>query len=243
MLTSTSCPDAALLQLFSEGRLAVAVMDELAEHVQSCSTCVQSLHDLSSSDVLAASLRDLHASGSLPRFDRVSAIVERLRQAADASEETSSPGQRTNASDGRLEATTEEMLRLLAPARSAEELGRLGGHRVLAMLGVGGMGAVFRAEDETLRRPVALKVMLPNLAAIPEARRRFLREARAMAAVTHDHIVAVFGVGEESGTPYLAMPLLEGESLETRLRHDPIMAVGEVVRLGRQVALGKATAG
>ncbi len=242
MLASTSCPDAALLQQFSEGRLTAAMMDELAEHVQSCSPCVQSLHHLTSSDVLAASLRDLHAAGSLPRFDRASAFVEQLKQAADAGRVTLPPEQGTTSSDGRFDLPTEEILRLLAPAQSSEELGRLGGHRVLAVLGVGGMGAVFRAEDETLRRPVALKVMLPTLAAIPEARRRFLREARAMAAVTHDHIVSVFGVGEESGTPYMAMPLLEGESLESRLLRDPVMAVGEVVRLGRQMALGLAAA-
>src|SRR5262249_58904059 len=90
--------------------------------------------------------------------------------------------------------------------------------RALGRRGAGGMGAVFQAEDPSLRRIVALKVMRPDVAADPTARARFLREARATAAVEHDHIVHIFQVNEENGIPYLTMPLLRGESLSARLK-------------------------
>src|SRR5207302_159664 len=85
---------------------------------------------------------------------------------------------------------------MLAPPQGPGELGRLGAYRVLAVLGGGGMGMVFQAEDTTLRRPVALKVMRPTLAASPTARQRFLREAQSAAAVRHDHIVTIHQAGE-----------------------------------------------
>src|SRR5437867_83181 len=102
----------------------------------------------------------------------------------------------------------EELLQFLAPAEGPDELGRLGPYRILAVLGHGGMGVVYKAEDVQLERLVALKAMLPGLAASSANRQRFLREARAAAKIEHDHIVAIYQVGEDRGVPYLAMPLL-----------------------------------
>src|SRR4051794_23884511 len=84
----------------------------------------------------------------------------------------------------------------LAPPQSADEIGRLGAHRVLKVLGKGGMGMVFKAEDPTLQRTVALKVMLPEYAKRASAKERFTREAKAAAQLEHDNIVAIFHVGE-----------------------------------------------
>jgi serine/threonine protein kinase len=106
-----------------------------------------------------------------------------------------------------------ELLRLLSPPQAPGEIGRLGGYPVLKVLGSGGMGAVLQAEDSLLGRQVALKVMLPELAASESHRRRFLQEGKAAAAVSHDHVVPIFQVGEANGVPFLAMPLLQGESL------------------------------
>src|SRR5262249_1623362 len=105
-----------------------------------------------------------------------------------------------------------------------------------------GMGAVFHAEDVQLERPVALKVMLPALAVSASARRRFLREARAAAAVEHDRIVPIYQVGEDRGVPFLAMQLLRGESLENRLRREGALPTDEVLRIGREIAEGLAAA-
>jgi hypothetical protein len=130
----------------------------------------------------------------------------------------------------------------LAPAQAADEMGRLGHYRVLRLLGVGGMGAVFQAEDLHLRRPVALKVMLPREDDRTAGRERFLREARAAAALKHDHIVTIYHVGEDRGNPFLAMEFLEGETLAARLRRDGRLPPAEVARVGREVAEGLAAA-
>jgi WD40 repeat protein len=135
-----------------------------------------------------------------------------------------------------------DLREFLAPAEGPDEMGRLGHYRILKVLGTGGMGVVYQAEDLRLQRPVALKVMRPTLAASQSARQRFLREARAAAAIEHDHIVPIYEVGEDRGLPYLAMPLLQGESLDDRLRRQPALGVPEVLRIGREIADGLAAA-
>jgi hypothetical protein len=104
------------------------------------------------------------------------------------------------------------------------------------------MGVVFRAEDPQLGRPVALKALLPGMAAIASARERFLREARAAAALKHDHVVTIHQVGEDRGVPFLAMELLEGEPLDARLQREGGLPVAEVLRIGRETAEGLAAA-
>src|SRR5262245_45206506 len=131
----------------------------------------------------------------------------------------------------------------LAPPQAEDELGRLGPYRVLKVLGTGAMGVVFQAEDPHLRRPLALKVMRPSLAASPEFHRRFLREARLAAAIEHEHIVTVYQVGQDRGFPFLAMQLLRGGTLEDRLeRAGGRLPLAEVLRVGREIAAGLAAA-
>ncbi len=119
---------------------------------------------------------------------------------------------------------------------------RLGPYRPVRLLGRGGMGAVFLAEDTQLHRRAALKVMLPQAAIDPRSKERFLREARAAAAVRNDHVVTVYQVGEEAGVPYLAMELLRGKTLEAYLATEPAPGVATVLRLGREIATGLAAA-
>jgi serine/threonine protein kinase/DNA-directed RNA polymerase subunit RPC12/RpoP len=130
----------------------------------------------------------------------------------------------------------------LAPAQGPGELGRLGPYHVLGVLGAGGMGVVFRAQDPQLERSVALKAMLPALAASPSAKQRFLREARAAAALDDDHIVQIYQVGEDRGIPFLAMQFLKGETLDALLRRVNHLPVPEAVRIGREIAEGLAAA-
>ena len=101
--------------------------------------------------------------------------------------------------------------------RPSMRSGLVGSYRLIEKLGEGGMGTVFLAEDINLKRRVALKVMKPHVAAEQISRERFLREARAAAALDHDNIVAIHGIGEDNGIPYLAMPLLKGQTLGTLL--------------------------
>jgi phosphate transport system substrate-binding protein len=130
----------------------------------------------------------------------------------------------------------------LRPPNGAPGLGWLGPYRVDRLLGSGGMGLVFQAEDPELQRTVALKVVRPEMAHDQELRQRFLREARTMASVKSDHIVTVFQVGQDNNLPFLAMELLEGESLGDALEVTPRPSLDFVIRVGREVALGLAAA-
>jgi urea transport system substrate-binding protein len=130
----------------------------------------------------------------------------------------------------------------LAPATSPDELGWLAHYRVLRLLGRGGMGTVFLAEDTHLQRPVALKVIVPEYAGNLVARERFLREARASAALKNDHIITIYQVGQDRDVPFLAMEFLEGETLDMRLIRGGALPAGEVLRIAREVTDGLAAA-
>jgi serine/threonine protein kinase len=108
------------------------------------------------------------------------------------------------------------------------------------LLGKGGMGFVFRAEDLALLRPVALKVMNPQAYGTGDGGQRFLREARIMAAIKHDHLVTVYQAGQEGAVYYLAMELLEGETIGDFIRRTGPCGTAEVLRLGRETAQGLA---
>ncbi|HEV3255835.1 MAG TPA: serine/threonine-protein kinase, partial [Gemmataceae bacterium] len=135
-----------------------------------------------------------------------------------------------------------ELIDFLAPPQAADELGRLGGYRVLHVLGSGATGVVFVAEDLQLQRRVALKVIRPAPDAGDLVRQRFLREARAAAVIDHENIVTIYQVGEDRGVPFLAMKLLQGETLDERLKREGQLLVHEVVRIGREIAEGLAAA-
>ncbi len=122
------------------------------------------------------------------------------------------------------------------------DLGALGQYRVVQVLGKGGMGIVYLGIDTQIRRKVALKTMLPKYASSRSARERFLKEARAAGALHHDNVVVIYQVGEASGTPFIAMEHLEGESLEVHLRTHPTPPLPQVVKILREVASGLATA-
>jgi serine/threonine protein kinase len=161
-----------------------------------------------------------------------------------------SPSQRTLRGSGAAEDTAPSDPELavppdypfLAAPKGPDELGRLGAYRILKVLGTGAMGVVFQAEDPHLKRLVALKVLRPALAASAEFHRRFLREAQLAAAIDHEHIVTIYQVGEDRGVPFLAMKLLEGESLEDRLKNGGRLPLSEVLRVGREVAEGLSAA-
>jgi len=104
------------------------------------------------------------------------------------------------------------------------------------------MGLVFEAEDTDLLRPVALKVIRPELAGSAEATQRFTLEARAMAALKHDHIVTIYQVGQQRGVAFLAMEYLQGMSLSRWLDRGNKPSLDLVLRLGREIAAGLAAA-
>ena len=127
----------------------------------------------------------------------------------------------------------------LRPGVEPGEIGRLGTYRVFRLLGAGGMGKVFLAQDTVLNRDVALKVMcLPPGEDRHSWWERFLREARSLAAINHPNLVTVYQAGEDNGTVFLAMELLQGETLEALLRRDGPLETEDVFRIAEEIATG-----
>jgi hypothetical protein len=141
-----------------------------------------------------------------------------------------------------LSAQGESEPRVMADEATRQLVNQLGPYRVRRQIGRGGMGVVFEAEDQVLRRPVAIKVLDPQRGLNEAARARFLREARAAAALSHENIVAIYGVGQARGIPYLVLQYVEGESLAERLRRCKRLPIEDVVRLGTEVARGLSAA-
>jgi serine/threonine protein kinase len=208
----------------------------LEEHVLSCDRCAAALDQLYTSDELVGAMRQAgRAAVELPQGTAVQNVIDRLCKLRPP--EATVEGPTETPPGGR-----EPPHALLAPARGPDEIGRLGPYRVRKLLGQGGIGMVFLAEDVQLKRPVALKAMQPALAADAAARERFLCEAQATAALRHDHIVTIYQVGTDRDVPFLAMEFLEGLALDQWLTKGRQPTVAQVLRIGREVAAGLAAA-
>ncbi len=254
-MNSELCPSPDQLKQLLLGHLDEQQAEPLLRHLGRCAACARTADKLEIEGPLVQAVRQgipLARSAVQSVQKGLSERLERLGR-SPANDDTPSPRSATSPpTDGALPgasaATEAGNFSFLAPAQSADELGRLGSYRVLRVLGRGGMGVVFLAEDVDLQRSVALKVMLPEVADKPAARERFLREARAAAKLEHDHVVTIHQVGEDRGVPYIAMPLLKGASLEDWLRRrneshpgaPPPLA--QVLKLGREIAQGLAAA-
>jgi serine/threonine protein kinase len=256
MATISSCPDRQQLELLLLGRMPDAEAERLEEHVSQCGDCLRTVRTLRVADTLVEAVRAGARVAGTPADEADEALMARLSRLGppaagpDGGETVAEPGEAPPSADtppppgpsGRRPETTQELYDFLAPAQAPGELGRLGGYRVLKVLGQGGMGVVFAGEDVRLKRPVALKAMRPALAANAAARRRFLREAEATAAVRSDHVVTIHQVGEEGGVRFLAMEFLEGMPLDRWLHDGRQPTVAQILRIGRETALGLAAA-
>lgn len=137
--------------------------------------------------------------------------------------------------------SSEVSLEFLQPSDNPDSLGRLGDYEVVRVIGHGGMGVVFQGFDERLHRDVALKVLAHQHRQNPDARTRFLQEARAAAAITHPNIVTVHCV-HEGPVPFIAMQFVEGEALSQLLRRGCELDGTRVAEIGIQIAAALAAA-
>ena len=99
---------------------------------------------------------------------------------------------------------------------------RLGPYEILAPVGAGGMGEVYRARDTRLGRDVAVKILSSHLSSDPDLKQRFEREARAVSSLTHPNVCCLYDIGSQDGTAFIVMEYLEGETLAVRLRAGPL---------------------
>src|SRR6202140_3368850 len=118
---------------------------------------------------------------------------------------------------------------------------KLGPYEILAPIGAGGMGEVYRAKDSRLGRDVALKILPESFAREPDRLRRFEQEARAVATLNHPNILAIHDIGQHNGTPFLVSELWEGESLRAALDRGPLPQ-RKTIEYGVQIAHGLAAA-
>ncbi|APZ92600.1 serine/threonine-protein kinase [Fuerstiella marisgermanici] len=135
----------------------------------------------------------------------------------------------------------DEFRRHLLPGTRAGWLGRLGHYEIEEILGHGAFGVVAKAFDEKLHRVVAIKMLRPELATTSPPRKRFLREARTAAAITHENVVGIYAV-EEEPVPYIAMEYVPGPTLQARLNEQGPLEVQEVLRIAMQIAQGLSAA-
>lgn len=129
----------------------------------------------------------------------------------------------------------------LAPSQRPDAIGRLSHYEILAPLGKGAFGSVFKAFDTRLDRIVAVKILSPELAASGGARPRFIREAKAAASVRHEHVVDIHAVDEEP-IPYLVMECIIGQTLQQKIDRTGALPVLEILRIGYQIASGLSAA-
>jgi serine/threonine protein kinase len=229
MLAPPSCPDRVRLSGLLAGDLPADESARLAEHVDSCDGCQKALDDLTATDAVWARL----SSQVENLLDPEPGLRRALAGLGAARDTTTYVPER---------AGDEPSLDFLGPTDNPEHLGRLGPYEILDVVGRGGMGVVLKAFDPALHRLVAVKVLAPQLATSPVARKRFLREARAAAAVNHENIITIYAVDEANGVPYLVMRYVAGPSLQQRLDAEGRLALPEVLRVARQIAAGLAAA-
>jgi serine/threonine protein kinase len=221
-----SCHDVNLNVLL-DGDEACDEFRRAAGHVDVCSDCQRRLTDLSLNADDWATQRDMLRPGPEDRPE--AGLLCRYRS-------HSSPAWRRRIVD---EAAVKELL--VAPSHP-EMLGQLGRYEIERIIGAGGMGIVLKGFDTELNRPVAIKLLAPHLARVGAARQRFAREARAAAAVVHEHVVPIHNVESEQAHPFLVMQFINGESLQARVDREGPLSVAEILRIGMQTASGLAAA-
>ena len=203
------------LRLLLQDNLPKEQQAEVVDHLDGCEQCQEALEGLAADKSWWERLRDIYPSDVLKKPNR-----------------------------GPSESGLGEDLPpdFLAAAEDPAYLGGLGPFAITAVVGRGGMRVVLKAWDGALNRPVAIKVLAPQFASNGSARKRFAREARAAAAVVHEHVVSIHGVDSWKGLPYLVMAYIAGRSLQERLDQEGPLGVKEILRIGMQAAAGLAAA-
>jgi serine/threonine protein kinase len=221
MNLSTECLEASQVDSLLQGHLTPEEYEAAQEHLELCETCRARVES---------------TIGPKQWWCDVQSVL------LDSRTGSSSPRSVSPPDSARYETSTAKLLDLLGPTDDPNMLGRIGPYEIIGLLGQGGMGAVFKGFDRSLHRFVAIKMLLPHLAASGAARKRFAREGQAVAAVVDDHVMAIHCVDEWQCVPYLVMTYSRGVSLQKRLSDHGPLETREILRIGMQAAKGLAAA-
>jgi serine/threonine protein kinase len=258
----TSCRGDEQWREFLQRTITPEEERECLRHLDRCLSCCRRLEALAAEPEEWAEVpKWLDADRALPRSEQgAPTFAARPHRVSNFSADDSAAGDSGNIEprdalgerEGELpganggvggDAAIRQMLTaILDPTDDPAMLGRLGPYEVMGVIGAGGMGLVLKAHDRALGRHVAMKVLAPHWAGSPLARRRFAREARAAAAVVHEHVIAVHAVSEVHGVPYLVMPYFPAQSLQQRIDQSAPLPLVEILRISHQIASGLAAA-
>ena len=221
--------DQQRIEKFLAHQLSAAEESELEQHLSSCETCCRTLESATAE----------HRWWS----DATTFLPDEVDDLDSACLATRDFAAGEPVADGiPLAGAIQNVLQLLAPTDDPAMLGRLGSYEIVGVVGAGGMSVVLKGFDRSLNRYVAIKVLSPQLSTSGAARQRFAREAQAAAAVVHENVIAIHGVEDGPGLPYLVMPYIRGESLQKRIDRRGPLQVEEILRIGHQTAAGLAAA-
>lgn len=224
-MTDANCPTDEELRRVAHATDSATIDTQLVAHLDRCSACRRRLESLTQgSDIEGTSWSELAIAP--PNSANLLATIDALSSRKTAA--------------GLARSKRHSDLEPWIAASSTDGVPTLDNFILLECVGRGGMGIVFRALEPVRNRIVALKAMLPELARDDRSRARFLREARAIAAVRHPNVVALHSVSEIDGLPYLTMEFIEGASLEELMIGGQRMPPDEIIRIGAAVAAGLA---
>jgi uncharacterized protein (TIGR03067 family) len=230
----STCPDPDRLRQLLDETLPAGEQKALQAHLEGCKSCQRALEGL-----VAGKESWSNAAEHLAQADAGTLQEPALRKAQAELVGKATVAESSGQGAGNVKS---DDLSFLSPATRPGSLGRLGHYEILAVLGRGGFGVVLKAQDDVLDRVVAIKALALSLASNATARRRFEREAKAAAAISHDHVVGIHAVDEANGVPYIAMQLIAGISLQQRLDESGPLRLTEILRIGMQTAAGLAAA-
>ncbi|MEZ6100766.1 MAG: protein kinase [Pirellulaceae bacterium] len=233
-MNESTCPTAYEFQQMLDGEISDQRLEELGAHLEQCATCNQLLRKIPDDNVRRA-FRNYHA------IDGSDILIQQAILKAQSIFKARSEGAEQDTVRSALDETLSaeqptQQFTFLAVPQLPDEIGRLGKYRILGVLGQGGMGLVFRANDPTLARDVALKVLWMAKPISTAVKQRFAREAKALASIDHDNVVPVHSVEEDRGVPFLTMKLLSGQTLSDLLADQGKLCPRETVQIARQVA-------
>ena len=234
----SGCPWRDELHQMVLGKVRGTRAETIAQHVDTCATCLDALRQWIVSDEIVEAAQ----AGRAATASRQRRCTFRSGEIRDALSTWLVTRDDTCPDHDALPPSLADFKTVLSPPQSADEIGRIADFRVLGLLGIGGMAAVFEAEDTQLKRRVALKILHPPLLPGLDRTERFLREAQNAAALKHEHVVTIHQVGSQGETPFLVLELLHGETLEDRLVRAGRLSVPQIVRIGREIAEGLAAA-
>lgn len=226
----SACPTPDQIKSLIDGALPASEQSAIQSHLDDCATCQQVLESLvQGSESWDSAIGHLRRPSAVPGETVLSDAMKQMK--AEEFDPSADVG-----------ATSRKPLDFLSPSDQPGSIGKLGMYEVTEVVGQGGMGIVLKAFDPALHRVVAVKVLAPYLAHNPQARKRFVREAQAIAAVSHDHVITIYAIDESAEQPKIVMQYVSGRSLQQKIDQEGSLDLKEILRIGMQTAAGLAAA-